>query len=156
MTASWQKVFSTLASEPLREAYARAVLGHGVDAGSREWSKLVESRLLLSDGSVNGGVFKETLSTAARPRPQGVDRFFREGRLDGLPAGHTDRLAVLEHLAGRLFPADRELDEPTVNLLVATVTNDIPTLRRALVDHGCLERNADGTGYRRVRPVEFI
>lgn len=149
MTASWQKIFSTLASEQLREAYARAVLGQGPDGSSREFSKLLESGLLLSDGSVNDGLLKEILGTSAHPRPQGVDRFFREGRLNGLPASQGDRRAVLEHLAGRLFPADRELEEPTVNLLIATVTHDIPTLRRALVDAGYLERNPDGTGYRR-------
>ncbi|GAB3548854.1 hypothetical protein GCM10027404_13480 [Arthrobacter tumbae] len=150
MTVSWQKVFSTLASERLREAYARAVLGEDVEAGSREFSKLVESELLLSDGSVNDAMFKDVLGAAAHARPQGVDRFFREGRLDGLPAGQADRLAVLEHLADRLFPAGQELDEPVVNLLVATLTRDIPTLRRAFVDSGFLLRNPDGTRYRRV------
>lgn len=146
---SWQKVFSTLASEQLREAYARAVLGQELDVRSREFSKLVESGLLRSDGAVDGGLFKEVLGSSARPRPQGIDRFLREGRLDGLPASQGDRRAVLEHLAGRLFPAERELDEPTVNLLIATVTQDIPTLRRALVDAGYLVRHPDGTGYRR-------
>lgn len=149
MTTSWQQVFSTLASERLREAYARAVLGQEVDVRSGE--KLVESGLLQSDGSVNGGVFKEVLGAAARPRPEGIDRFFHEGRLDGLPAGQADRLAVLEHLADRLFPADQELDEPAVNLVIATVTQDISALRRALVDYRYLERNADGTGYRRMQ-----
>ena len=149
MIIGWQKVFSTLASERLRQAYAQAVLGQELDVRSKERSKLIESGLLLDDGSVNGALFKEVLGAAARPRPEGVDRFFREGMLDGLPSGRADRLAVLEHLAGRLFPADRELDEPTVNLLTATVTRDVPTLRRALVDYGYLERNADGTGYRR-------
>ncbi|KRF05019.1 hypothetical protein ASH00_11235 [Arthrobacter sp. Soil782] len=149
MTVSWQKVFSTLASEPLRDAYARAILGEDVSTRSREFSKLVESGLLLSDGSVNDGMFKDVLGSAAGARPRGVDRFFHEGRLDGLPAGQVDRLAVLEHLADRLFPLDQELDEPVVNLLVATVTGDIPTLRRALVDFGFLVRNPDGTRYRR-------
>lgn len=149
MTGSWQKVFSTLASERLREAYARAVLGEDVDVRSKENSKLVESGLLLPDGAVNGELFPEILRAGALSRPQGVDRFFRNGRIEGLPAGNADRVAVLEHLADRLFPSDRELDEPSVNLLIATVTHDIPTLRRALVDHGYLARNADGTGYRR-------
>jgi hypothetical protein len=149
---SWQKVFSTLASARLRETYARAILGEEPDAGSKERSKLVEAGLLSADGSVNDGLFKEVLATAAVPRPLGVDRFFREGRLDGLPAGQADRLSVLEHLAGRLFPVDQELSEPQVNLLIATVTSDVPTLRRALVDYGYLLRNADGTGYLRAQP----
>ncbi|WP_323961107.1 DUF2087 domain-containing protein [Arthrobacter sp. JZ12] len=151
---SWQKVLSTLASPGLREAYARAVLGQELDADPRARRKLTEAGLLLPEGRVDGGVFSELLAASARPRPEGVDRFFRNGMLDGLPAGHVDRQSVLEHLADRLFPADRELDEPTVNLLIATVTRDIPTLRRALVDYGYLERNADGTGYRRAARSE--
>lgn len=146
---SWQKILSTLASPRLREAYARAVLGQDLAADRRDRGKLIDAGLLSADGAVQDRVFSELLAASARPRPEGVDRFFREGRLEGLPAGHADRLAVLEHLADRLFPARRELDEPTVNLLVATVTGDIPTLRRALVDYGFLERDADGTGYRR-------
>lgn len=152
MTVSWQKVFSALASERLREAYARAVLGTEGELSPKERSKLIESELLTVDGSVNGTLFKELLAAEARPRPEGVDRFFREGRLEGLPAGHADRQSVLKHLAGRLFPTDQELAEPQVNLLIATVTRDIPTLRRALVDYGFLVRNADGTGYRRAQP----
>ncbi|GAB3538399.1 hypothetical protein GCM10027403_24730 [Arthrobacter tecti] len=150
MTVSWQKVFSTLAAERFRELYAKAVLGLELDASPKERSKLVTAGLLSEDGSVNDGLFKEVLGAAAGPRPQGVDRFFREGRLDGFPANPADRKAVLEHLAGRLFPDQQELDEPLVNRLVGTVTHDIPTLRRALVDYGYLERNPDGTGYRRV------
>lgn len=148
---SWQKILSTLASDSLPEAYARAVLGQQLDARSKERIRLTEAGLLLDDGSVNGGIFQETLAAAAPPRPRGVSRFFREGQLEALPAGHDDRLSVLDHLARRLFPADRELDEPLVNLLLATVTGDVPSLRRALVDYGYLERNADGTGYRRVQ-----
>lgn len=37
-----------------------------------------------------------------------------------------------------------------MNRLLATVTRDVPTLRRALVDHGYVQRYPDGTGYRRV------
>lgn len=152
MTLSWQRVFSTLASARLREAYARAVLGQDPDVRPMDQAKLVGSGLFNADGSVNDYLFKEVLTAEARPRTQGVDRFFREGVLDGLPAGHADRMAVLKHLAERLFPADQELAEPQVNLLIATVTSDIPTLRRALVDYGFLLRNADGTGYRRAQP----
>lgn len=151
MTASWQKVLSTLAAERLRELYAQSVLGQQFDGSPKELTKLIDAGLLAEDGSVNGGLFKEVLGAAAGQRPQGVGRFFREGRLEGLPSSPADRAEVLQNLADRLFPDDSELDEPFVNRLVGTVTEDVPALRRALVDYGYLERNADGTGYRRVR-----
>lgn len=151
MSVSWQKVFSTLASERFRELYARAVLGEDLDPTARERAKLVAAGLLREDGSVDGELFKNVLAAASGPRPQGVDRFFTEGRLDGLPSSPAERLAVLEHIADRLFPDSQELDEPMVNRLIGTVARDIPTLRRALVDYAFLDRNADGTGYRRAR-----
>ncbi|WP_247828547.1 DUF2087 domain-containing protein [Arthrobacter antioxidans] len=151
MTApSWQKVLSTLAGARSRELYARAVLGQPLDATPKELQRLVDAGLLTPEHAVEDGLFKEVLATAAAPTPKGVDRFFRDGRIDGLPRAGQDRSDLLAHLAGRLLPADEELGEPEVNRLLATVTYDIPTLRRALVDHGYLERRPDGSGYRRV------
>ncbi|WP_104168355.1 DUF2087 domain-containing protein [Arthrobacter sp. SX1312] len=150
MTApSWQKVLSTLAGGRSRELYARAVLGQPLDATPKELQRLVDAGLLTPEHAVAEGLFTDVLAAAA-PTPKGVDRFFRDGRIDSLPRAGQDRTALLAHLAGRLLPADMELGEPEVNRLLATVTHDIPTLRRALVDHGYLERYPDGTGYRRV------
>ncbi|MDQ0734125.1 DUF2087 domain-containing protein [Arthrobacter agilis] len=149
-TPSWQKVLSTLAGERSRELYARAVLGQPLDAAPREVQRLVDAGLLTPEQTVAGGLFKEVLAAAGPGTPKGVDRFFREGRIDGLPRAGQDRTDLLGHLAERLLPADGEISEPEVNRLLATVTHDIPTLRRALVDHGFMERYPDGTGYRRV------
>lgn len=150
MTApSWQKVFSTLAGARSREVYARAVLGHPLDATSREVQRLVDAGLLGADGTVREELFREVLAAAAPGTPRGTDRFFRNGRIDGLPRAGQDRADLLSHLAERLLPADEEIGEPEVNRLLATVTHDVPTLRRALVDFGYLERRPDGTGYRR-------
>ncbi|MBG6224079.1 hypothetical protein IWX63_000634 [Arthrobacter sp. CAN_A2] len=147
---SWQKILSTLAGGRSRELYAGAVLGQPLDATPKELQRLVDAGLLTPEHAVAEGLFKEVLAAAAPATPKGVDRFFRNGRIDGLPRAGQDRTDLLAHLAGRLLPADEELGEPEVNRLLATVTSDIPTLRRALVDHGFLERNPDGSGYRRV------
>ncbi|WP_083850941.1 DUF2087 domain-containing protein [Arthrobacter sp. CAL618] len=47
------------------------------------------------------------------------------------------------------LPRDEKQRQPGPGLVLATVTRDIPTLRRALVDYGHLVRRPDGTGYRR-------
>lgn len=149
-TPSWQKVFSTLAGGRSRELYARAVLGQPLEATPKELQRLRDAGLVLPDGTVDENLFKAVLTAAAPKTPKGVDRFFHEGRIDGLPRAGQDRADLLSHLAERLLPADREISEPEVNRLLATVTRDVPTLRRALVDHGLMERYPDGTGYRRV------
>ncbi|WP_434992863.1 DUF2087 domain-containing protein [Arthrobacter sp. Ld5] len=147
---SWQKVLSTLAGGRARELYAHAVLGQPLDATPKELQRLVDAGLLTPEYAVADGLFKQVLAAAAAPTPKGVDRFFRDGRIDGLPRAGQDRTDLLAHLAGRLFPTDEELREAEVNRLLATVTHDIPALRRALVDAGSLVRHPDGTGYRRV------
>lgn len=152
-TPSWQKILSTLAGPRSRELYARAVLGEPLGSTRKEVERLVDAGLLTRDHAVNGDVFKEVLVAAATRTPKGVDRFFRDGRIDGLPRTGQDRADLLAHLADRLLPADEEISEPEINRLLATVTRDIPTLRRALVDHGLVERYPDGTGYRRVSDV---
>ncbi len=149
-TPSWQKILATLAGERSRELFARAVLGQPLEAPPKEVQRLVDAGLLTSDLRVNGDLYREVLAAAAPGTPRGVDRFFRDGRIDGLPRAAQDRADLLSHLAERLIPTDEEIGEPEVNRLLATVTRDVPTLRRALVDHGYVERYPDGTGYRRV------
>lgn len=149
-TPSWQRILSTLAGARSREVYARAVLGEPLDAAPKEVQRLVDAGLLTQDHAVNGNLFKDILATAGTGTPRGVDRFFRDGLIDGLPRTGQDRTDLLAHLAERLLPADEELSEPEVNRLLGTVTRDIPTLRPALVDYGFVERYPDGTGYRRV------
>ncbi|TKV27865.1 DUF2087 domain-containing protein [Arthrobacter sp. NamB2] len=149
-TPSWQKVLSTLAGGRARQLYARAVLGEPLDATPKELQRLVDAGLLRQDATVDEHLFKEVLAAASSGTPKGVDRFFREGMIDGPPRTGQDRADLLEHLAERLLPPDEELSEAEINRLLATVTRDIPTLRRALVDHGYVERYPDGTGYRRV------
>lgn len=148
MTVSWQKVFSTLAAPRFRGLYAQAVLGWDLDATPKEIAKLLDSGLLQADGTVNDALFKDVLAAGTAQRPQGVDRFFSEGRIEGVPRNPAERDQLLGHLAERLLP-DFELPERQVNLLLGTVTGDVPLLRRALVDYGFVERNIDGTGYRR-------
>lgn len=151
ITPSWQKIFSTLAGARARELYALAVLHQPLGATRKETQRLVDAGLLDADLTVDEQLFKAVLAAAGPGTPRGVDRFFRDGRIGGLPRTGQDRADLFAHLAERLLPADEELAEPEVNRLLATVTHDIPTLRRALVDHGYVERYPDGTGYRRVR-----
>ncbi|OMH31298.1 DUF2087 domain-containing protein [Tersicoccus sp. Bi-70] len=147
----WQRVFAALANDKLRLAYGLAVV-HGVDRlDNRETRKLTGAGLLATgpDGAtvVDGSVFAAALAAAAIPQPTGVDRFFHEGRITTVPRRTEDRDELLGHLAIRLFGVEDVLTEAEVNRLLATVTRDVPTLRRALVDFGFLTRETDGSLY---------
>lgn len=70
--------------------------------------------------------------------------FFRNGRLEKLPAQHKKRLIVLEQFALRFEPA-RRYTEQEVTALVTPLFDDYCTIRRLLVDEGLIRR--DATGY---------
>lgn len=144
----WQPVMAALANERLMQACAARVLGAAHTAAGKDLRRLVQVGLLTADTHEPvPGALAEVLAANTEPRPEGIDRFFDGGRLTHLPMNPAGRSEVPRRLAHRLIPADAVLAERDVNLLLGTVTADIPTLRRALVDHGLLVRNADGSEY---------
>ena len=116
---------------------------------------------LVAGGLVEGGsgegyrVSYETLRAAARPPADESEpaeesgneesgnevlrRFIHKGRLLAMPAAHSKRLVVLDHLAG-LFEPGRRYPEPEVNELLGRYHPDYAMLRRYLVDDGFLDR----------------
>jgi hypothetical protein len=79
-------------------------------------------------------------------------RFFQDGRLLAMPAAHSKRLVVLDHLAG-LFEPGRRYPEAEVNEVLARYHPDYALLRRYLVDDGFLDRadERDPAGSRTVK-----
>lgn len=77
--------------------------------------------------------------------------FFRNGRLEKLPAQHKKRLIVLEQFALRFEPA-RRYTEQEVTGLVTPLFDDYCTIRRLLVDEGLIRR--DATGYWREKTID--
>ena len=111
---------------------------------------------LMAGGLVEGGsgegyrVRYETLREAVRPPADESEpaeepgnevlrRFIHKGRLLAMPAAHSKRLVVLDHLAG-LFEPGRRYPEPEVNELLGRYHPDYAMLRRYLVDDGFLDR----------------
>jgi hypothetical protein len=150
MTTPWQQVFAALANDRLRQVYAEWVLGIHGGGTEAEVKKLAAAGLLEEHDNgyrVAATVFRRTLASAGKPQPAGVDRFFQDGRIQGIPRRPDQRDELLGHLAIRLFDSEEVLAEAEVNRLLATVTTDVPSLRRALVDFGYLKRDPDGSQY---------
>lgn len=94
--------------------------------------------------------FAELLAAAPVERPTGIDRFVINGRLDHYPARADDRALVLQYLIDRSMPDPAErVDERTLTERLTLLTDDPVTVRRYLVDAGLLEREPDGSAYRR-------
>jgi hypothetical protein len=139
--------------------FAAVVLGHesiadigattGLDARAvgAALTKLVDGGLLSKD-KLGYHVEEAELRLLAREgraeppsdEPNAVLRaFFKDGRLQSLPAQLAKRQVVLDHLAQDFEPGTR-YTEKQVNLILGKRFADIAALRRYLVDEGFLER----------------
>ena len=78
--------------------------------------------------------------------------FMPDGRLVSIPAKHSKRLVVLDHLAA-MFEPGRHYAETQVNTILRQVHPDVAALRRYLVDEGFLDR-ADSVYWRSGGSVE--
>lgn len=72
------------------------------------------------------------------------------GRLNKLPMKRKKLEAVLRH-ALRLFEDEGPWDEREVNRRLKTLSDDVASLRRGLIDHRMMTREPGGTEYRRIR-----
>lgn len=95
--------------------------------------------------------FAELLAESPIERPTGIDRFISGGRLVSYPTRDNDRAMVLRHLVERVVADNEVLNEETLTDRLATVTDDPVTMRRYLIDASLLEREPDGSAYRRAR-----
>jgi hypothetical protein len=83
-------------------------------------------------------------------------RFLRTGRLESMPRRWRDKIAVTRYLAAQALPtlleptSERELTDRLQELAVDPVG-----LRRAMVDHGLVQRTRDGAEYWRTERTEY-
>ena len=92
----------------------------------------------------------------ARYRQKVLRSFFRDGRLQQLPAQRKKRLIVLAALAADFAP-DRDYAETEINETIVRRFADYCTVRRELVDFGLLRRDSASGGamvYRRSGELE--
>lgn len=72
----------------------------------------------------------------------------KSGKITALPASRKKRLVILRYALQVIEPG-QVYTEKEVNQLFARYSKDTASLRRYLIDHGYLERNPDGSEYRR-------
>jgi hypothetical protein len=162
-TSDPRRLAGVLADPGMRAAYARVVLGSGVDDALAHLSParrrtaraaLVGSGLVVvaADGTSTApdDVFRAILAQQpATPPAQGVERFLRDGRVARWPAGAADIDALLRHVVEGVLDPDEVLDERALTERLVRVADDHALLRRRLVDAGLLLRTRSGSEYAR-------
>lgn len=98
-------------------------------------------RQVISDTPVSSELQEQRMDDYHRKVLQG---FFRNGRLEKLPAQHKKRLIVLQQFAARFEPG-RRYGEQEVTELIAPLFDDYCTIRRLLVDERLILR--EGSTY---------
>ncbi|MDP9027740.1 MAG: DUF2087 domain-containing protein [Actinomycetota bacterium] len=151
---AWRAVLAALVNPRLRGALAEAITegDPALTAAERRDARriLTRSGLLTPGGQLDERRLRAMLA-GNRTEKEGVDRWLRaDGRIDRWPTRADDRLELLSWIAERLMGTDEVLAEKPFTLKLFAFTTDPNTLRRALVDTGLIDRNADGTDYRRV------
>lgn len=83
-------------------------------------------------------------------------RFLRSGRLESMPRRCRDKIAVTRYLAAAALPALLEpVTERALTDRLAELAHDPVGLRRAMVDHGLVQRTRDGAEYWRTERTEY-
>jgi len=127
---------------------------------SRHLARLLEAGLVRADSDVEG-VYRLDLELVqsmkkdlfARERTDGptsgyessadkvLSNFLDGERLIRIPSNHTKRMVILEWLAGK-FEVGSTYPERAVNEILKRHHPDYASLRRALVDHGLMQRES--------------
>lgn len=142
---------AALANGRSRARFAEIVQGghDGVDPDERQDGLLSAAgvlkeqphgRVTVDDVALHALLSEARAALPERPR----------GKLEQLPRQHRLRLEVLRGLGAELLDADEEVSEAEFNTRLAERVDDIPAVRRALVDEGVIDRKRDGSGYWRV------
>ena len=146
------KVISAVALGAGDVASIVGMSGIGIRGVEKALARLVASDLITHDLGLWRVRFDElqlqaraaaTERAAGDEGPEGagevVRRFFKRGRLTSIPATHSKRLAVLDHLVQQFEPG-RIYPESEVNEILSRFHDDYASLRRYMVEDELLQR----------------
>lgn len=146
-----QAIGRLVGAPPFEGATVLAVRADAADTARR--------RLLDATGFERVDVASDRVETWERPagiRPRtGPERFLdRDGRIERYPVRAADLQELLVAILPRVLSPGEVLTEAEINDRIRAIAKDIAFVRRALVDHGLVERTLSGTEYALVEDVD--
>jgi hypothetical protein len=121
-----------------------------VSSRKEQYYMVIEANQSIFDTTLRALVSAPTLGKELQEermdeyRHKVLESFYRNGRVEKLPAQHKKRLIVLDLFAHRFEPG-RRYSEQEVTELIVPLFDDYCTIRRLLVDEGLIKR--DGCEY---------
>lgn len=129
---------------PRLQKIVGSLVAAGLVAQSREGLHAVPEAVTSAASAVLDGM---PLGHVVEQHPR-LRSVVRNGIAERLPASAELKSELAGVLAAAL-PEFDDVDEPHLNAHLATLTTDVPLMRRLLVDEGFLVRDAAGSTYRR-------
>jgi hypothetical protein len=158
------KVVAALALGATTAAEVRTASGLDARATGRALARLEDAGVVVKEHDalrLDLTPLHEATRAAAATEPEdyGTDAetarvlrpFLRDGRVVGMPASHTKRRVLLEHVVQVFEPGER-YTEKDVNAMLRAFADDYVTIRRYLVDNDLLSRE-NGVYWRSGGPV---
>jgi len=105
-----------------------------------------EARLLLAVLSLAGLSTLQKPVKVAKGTGDGVEHFYRDGKLISMPARHAKRTSVMMRFLA-LFEPGRVYSASEVKEMILPIWPDYAGVRRFLCDAGLLARTVDGSSY---------
>lgn len=154
----WVEIAAGLKNQNMRKALGLVLAGEqdrldGSTQNAKDlqrWAKIGLLRQENEHWQLNEQLLSDTLAAASATNTQrtGILRFFTDSRLNALPARPAERHAVMLHIRDQVLAAEESLREDQLNERLAVIHEDVALLRRYMVDHGLVHRDAAGTDYR--------
>lgn len=157
-TPDARAVVAMLANGDTRRLFALVALGLVDESNAssardeRAITRLLEAGLLVRVGealAVNSQGLAEALSQYSGPKPRGIARFVRDGRIVNYPASDEDRLELLMWVGSEVLEEGERVSEREINERLHRFMDEHVLLRRFLIDYGVVQREDDGTNYTR-------
>lgn len=154
----WKSVYALLLNPDTREIFARLLTGETLEAVLSDYSSSKTKRykaVFLKSGIINSqtGLFSEAavqnaLAVSSKPKAQGFEAFYKNGKIIKYPVSHERRAAMLTEIAYKILKPGENITEPEINIRLKNYTDEHAILRRYLVDYRIIERENDGSSYR--------
>ncbi|MGS0562025.1 DUF2087 domain-containing protein [Microbacterium aurugineum] len=160
-------MLACLANEEVARLFASVVLANGPEQSlsparkEKAMKSLVQSGLITTDDSAAGRLnvveIRAALAALRSATSDGASPWLDEnGRIKRFPRRPAERAEFLEELGVQVVRTRERISESELNDRLASLTDDIPTLRRYLVVHGVLDRSVDGSSYWRAATAERV
>lgn len=157
ITGTWIQVAAGLKNPRMRQLLSKVLAGDELPEQPSKnqlkdlasWEKIGLLRQAEHRWVLNDNLLAQTLASRSTQKADrdDIQRFFTGHKLDTLPAKPGDRHEVMRYIRDAVIADAEQLREEQLNERLHVFHPDVALLRRYMVDHQLLVRDANGSRY---------